>query len=163
MAKTFYERWHDYTGCLAEYRRKFRTHEETPGHALIGCFRETFRFLGQIIKKPSEEHQAAAHHTQKGVQAYNKKNYQDAEKHFRKAVTEDPTYARGYVYLGNTLYLQRNYEEARTMWEKAIEAEPRSEAADMARDKLARLNKGIHGLHNNPQKPYRSGNSGKEM
>ena len=74
-----------------------------------------------------------------GVKLYNAKKYNEALKAFRTATEYDSTYARAYVYLGNTLYKLADHSEALRMWQHAIALDPLSDAAGKARVKVERV------------------------
>lgn len=74
-----------------------------------------------------------------GVKLYNAKKYLEALKAFKTASEYDPTYARAYTYLGNTLYKLAEHGDALRAWERAIAVDPLSEAASKARAKVARV------------------------
>jgi len=74
-----------------------------------------------------------------GVLLYNSKKYLEAQKTFRLATECDPTYARAYVYLGNTLYKLAEHSDALRAWERALSVEPTSSAAFKARQKIERV------------------------
>jgi len=74
-----------------------------------------------------------------GVKLYNAKKYEEALKAFRAATEHDSTYARAYVYLGNTLYKLAEHGEALRVWQHAISLDPLSDAAGKARAKVERV------------------------
>ena len=74
-----------------------------------------------------------------GVKLYNAKKYLEALKAFKTATEYDPTYARAYTYLGNTLYKLAEHGDALRAWERAVAVDPLSSAAGKARAKLDRL------------------------
>lgn len=74
-----------------------------------------------------------------GVKLYNTKKYEEAVKAFKSATEYDPTYARAYTYLGNTLYKLASHSEALRAWERAVAVEPLSSAASKARAKIERV------------------------
>ena len=71
-----------------------------------------------------------------GARLYNSKKYEEAAKVFKAATDCDPTYARAYVYMGNTLYKLAEHSAALHAWERAVSVEPTSEAAFKARAKI---------------------------
>ncbi|MCK5863089.1 MAG: tetratricopeptide repeat protein [Candidatus Hydrogenedentes bacterium] len=71
-----------------------------------------------------------------GVKLYNAKKYEEAVKVFKEATECDASYARAYVYLGNTLYKRFEHGEALNAWERAISVDPLSKAAGKARAKV---------------------------
>lgn len=75
----------------------------------------------------------------KGKDCYNTRSYEKAEDFFRRALTEDPAYARAHAYLGNALYKQGRPEEAVEEWQKAVICEPDSDAARKAQEKIDNL------------------------
>ncbi|HPO14411.1 MAG TPA: tetratricopeptide repeat protein [Candidatus Hydrogenedentes bacterium] len=157
MPKTLSERWLAYKAHLAEHSRKMRTHEERPLEAVSGWIQETRKFTSRLVKGEMADQRKKAHHSVKtGVEAYNRGDYDLAERLFRKAVDADPGYARGYAYLGNALYIKGRFTEAVTMWNRATEVEPDSEAASMAKDKLLRLGHGTEDLVTNLKDQFRS-------
>lgn len=74
-----------------------------------------------------------------GVKLYNSKKYEEALKVFKTATEYDSTYARAYVYLGNTLYKLAEHGEALRFWQHAISLDPLSDAASKARAKVERV------------------------
>ncbi|MGD0338305.1 MAG: tetratricopeptide repeat protein [Bacteroidota bacterium] len=66
---------------------------------------------------------------QKGYNAYEAKDIDNAIVFFKKAIDLDPKYAKAYNGLGNAYYGKANYDKAMSLWEKAIELDPKYAAA----------------------------------
>ena len=65
----------------------------------------------------------------KGKDCYNTRSYEKAEEFFRRALTEDPAYARAHAYLGNALY-----SADRAAWQDAYSMLAADVRADLAAD-----------------------------
>lgn len=122
--------------------RRVAAREESPREAFQRLRSDAAKLARGLLKpRASKEHKRAVHEVKLGVAAYNETRYEAAEKHFRKALTYDGDYARALLYLGNTLYKRGRLTDALTHWHKADEVDPRSEAAELARQRLARMGK----------------------
>ena len=99
--------------------------------------------LGKIAthQGASDERKEAIRLTRKGRSAYNQKDYEKAERYFRRAVEEDSGYALACTYLGHTLYKQGLAQKAVEWWQRAIDVDPRSEAAAKAQKKIQHIAK----------------------
>lgn len=143
MPKTVWERLN---GCRIEvwvHVRKYLDAEEDMGDAVSGTLKATRELVRKFRQPPpTKEHKSAIREVKRGITEYNQHNYKDAEWHFRQALTYDGDYARAYAYLGNTLYHRNRFAGAFNAWEKAIAADPKSDAAEMARGKLAQFGRG---------------------
>ena len=116
------------------------TGKEKAGHALKGVTKDS-RKLSQSVagSLKGHDHDRAVVYVKQGRRAYNDRRYTVAEEEFREAIITDPSYALAHTLLGHTLYQLGRPKEAATYWERAIEIDPKSEAADKARRKLAML------------------------
>lgn len=85
------------------------------------------------------ERKAARKYLRLGVKHYNAKRHSDALYAFRKALEQDPHYARALLYYGNALYKLNEQSAALEAWKQAIAAEPRSDSARNAQLKLMRI------------------------
>lgn len=142
---TLYLRKHlkSYEKHVAEHVERLRKGEESAAEAMRGFFKDTRRFAREVTHPPpNRQRKAAIHYVKRGMEAFNERNYHEAERVFRLAVHEDDTYARAHLYLGNTLFKRKRFTEAVTSWNRAVEVEPKSEAASEARGKLLRLGHG---------------------
>lgn len=63
--------------------------------------------------------QTPHNHLRKGDKNYNKKEYQQAEERYRKAIEKDKNSLNGVYNLGNTMYNQRRFDEAIKHYEDA--------------------------------------------
>lgn len=87
----------------------------------------------------SNRRKAAIKCTKKGAELFNAHRYELAEAQFQKALKYDPSYARAHTYLGNTFYKQGRLTQATHQWRQAVAAEPGSDAAKAAEEKLGRV------------------------
>jgi tetratricopeptide (TPR) repeat protein len=127
-----------YAGKVGKHLGRVATRKESAGEAWRQIGDESRRLRRDVTDPGYEErHQQAKKHMKRAQMAYNDGLYEDAENHFRGAISADPGYAKAYVYLGHTLYKLRRGHEAIQAWEKAIEVDPKSSAAENARRKLA--------------------------
>lgn len=62
---------------------------------------------------------------EKGVEAFKKKKWADAQKNLEKAVQIYPKYAAAWFELGQVYHEQKNVEQARAAYEKSLEADPK--------------------------------------
>lgn len=85
------------------------------------------------------ERKLARKYLKQGIKHYNAKRYSDALYAFKKSLDEDPHYARGLLYYGNTLYKLNEEAAAQDFWKRAIAVEPRSDSARNAQTKLLRI------------------------
>lgn len=120
-------------------------------HSLHESTHEVRKAIRKFLKKTlggpdTKEHKEANRYTKRGAALYNEGEYRDAEEQFRCAVEMDPHYARAHYYLGNTFYKRGRLTEAVTAWKHAIDAEPNSDVADSAREKLLVVGHGEDGL-----------------
>lgn len=72
----------------------------------------------------------------KGRERFNAKDYEAAEKLFRRAFAEDPQCVWACTYLGHTLYHQGRHKDAMAAWQRAYELDPASDAGLKAKKKL---------------------------
>ena len=85
----------------------------------------------------TSQRKASIREVKMGTACYNARDYVGAEKCFRRALEQDPGYARAHYYLANTLHKLGLPEEAYEEWGKAVIVEPDSDTAEKAREKLA--------------------------
>ena len=116
----------------------------TGKHSITEFFREVVSNIEDCwrdYKAPPMSHQRkdAMNMVNDGVKLYNSKKYDEAMKSFKTATEYDPTYARAYTYLGNTLYKLASHGEALRVWERAVAVDPLSSAAGKARAKIERV------------------------
>ncbi|MCX7846126.1 MAG: tetratricopeptide repeat protein [Dictyoglomaceae bacterium] len=78
--------------------------------------------LGRKISLPPiPEKKDLEYYLNKGVEAYNNKDYKMAEELFKKAISINNKSSEGYNNLGAVLFVQGKYEEAIDMFKKALE------------------------------------------
>ncbi|NLV41548.1 MAG: tetratricopeptide repeat protein [Candidatus Hydrogenedentes bacterium] len=85
----------------------------------------------------TSQRKASIREVKMGTACYNARDYVGAEKYFRRALEQDPGYARAHYSLANTLHKLGAPEEAYEEWSKAVIVEPDSDTAEKAREKLA--------------------------
>lgn len=147
MGKSLQERALQLRDDLVLHFRAYFRAEESLAAALEGAYKAFRHFFRRIASKPPDHNRKhAVHWVKKGVEHYNAHEWLEAERLFQRAIDHDATYARAWTYLGNTCYHRGRLTEAVTAWNRAIEAEPRSEAANMAREKLLTVGHGAEGL-----------------
>jgi tetratricopeptide (TPR) repeat protein len=81
-------------------------------------------------------HKSALKLVEKGRRSYNEKSYSVAEEYFRRALEADPKCSLALTYLGHTMYQIGRQNEAIACWREAVAADPNSEGAVKARQKL---------------------------
>jgi tetratricopeptide (TPR) repeat protein len=110
------------------------------GSGKKGVLQKVRKVLHRVLKKETPKaRKIAILRLKKGIEAYNVSKYDKAEHYFRDALSYDKTYARAFMYLGNAMYKMQRANEAMMYWKKAMDAEPRSPAAQSAREKLLHL------------------------
>ena len=72
----------------------------------------------------TSQRKASIREVKMGTACYNARDYVGAEKYFRRALEQDPGYARAHYYLANTLHKLGVPEEAYEEWNKAVIVEP---------------------------------------
>ena len=143
MAISFKDRVAGLSRHLKRRTRRIFNREEDKREALAGMAKEAGRFVKHMIKPgATRDRKQAVALVNKGKDAYNAAEYKKAEKYFKKSLSEDPSYARAWMYLGNTYYKEKLNAEAGDAWVKAIEAEPKSGAAEKAREKIKKTGHG---------------------
>lgn len=147
MHRSNRERFQEMRADVVRHLRAwFRAEEDakTARRAIRKSFR---RFYTKATQgHATHEHKEANRYTRQGAEHYNSGNYRDAEEVFQRAVALDPGYARAHYYLGNTYYRRGRLTEAVTAWKHAIDAQPQSEVADDAREKLLIVGHGEEGI-----------------
>lgn len=146
MAKSVKERGAEFMEDAMGHLKQARSGTLGWREALAGVARDARKQFYRMKKggtSPARKH--AIDLVKRGMNAYNAKDYTEAEALFRKAAEKDPGYGRAHAYLGNALYRQKRLTDAVTCWHKAIEVEPDSDAADMAREKLQAAGKAADG------------------
>jgi len=122
---------------VVTHGQKVRRGEEGIGAFLHAVWNSIRKFFYRLTKPPaSENRKKAIHKVKKGMAAYNASALRDAEEYFKEAIKLDPGYARAHAYLGNTLSRRGQMSAAMLAWDQAVKAEPKSDAASMARDRL---------------------------
>lgn len=114
------------------------TRKESVGDA-VGRVKKDGKKLGHTVGRATGKEgnrKAAISLVRKGRKYYNHHEYGDAEEYFRRAMSSDPNYGLAYAYLGHTLWQTRRYQEAIVAWTEATEADPGSEGALKAAQKL---------------------------
>lgn len=84
----------------------------------------------------SGDHKAAVDYLRRGRKHYNKKRYDRALRHFRRAARADESYALAHYYMGLALYQEDQNEAAEAAWKRTTEVAPKSEAAEKAHKKI---------------------------
>ena len=140
MAKSLSKRLKTFFHETGRHLARAVRREEPAGEALAEIWAQTRRLgRGARGRHRSKGRQEAVNFAKRGTQAYNRREYAQAEALFRKAIEDDPHYARAHTYLGNALYKQTRVLEAVQQWQIAIRVEPDSEAAQEAQEKIFRL------------------------
>jgi tetratricopeptide (TPR) repeat protein len=138
MAKGFIGSIQTYMRNLGHHARRLVSREETTHDAMDYIARDSVKLKRALVGTSKHKHnESAKAYLKKGRDAYNMGRYDDAEDEFRNAIIADRRYARAYLYLGNTLYKLGRGKEAVHYWEMATEAEPKSDAARNAEEKLS--------------------------
>jgi tetratricopeptide (TPR) repeat protein len=146
MAKSIKQRFQAYSTALKDQIDRGKQREAPLKATIAACWEETRKFARQLAKgETSNERKQAIELVKRAMAEYNAKQYPVAEEFFRRAIGKDPGYARAHTYLGNTLYKMKRYTDAMTSWQKAVEAEPSSDAAETARQKIRSVSKGRDG------------------
>lgn len=141
MIRTMFMRVVEYKTDLGQHLIRVCKKQESIGDACRGLGHDTvklFKFIAQPHR--TKDHKEAVRFVKKGTAEYNAGRYEQAVYYFKRAIQEDKHYARAFTYLGNALYKRGLQHEAITAWSAAIDANPNSDAAKMAEDKLRRLN-----------------------
>ena len=136
LALTILQLWQE----LRKHILRLLRRQETARAAAAGVAKTTARFARGVAKKPpTQAHKSAVGLVNKGVKAYNRKSYHEAEHLFKAALERDQAYARAHLYLGNTWYKMGEKPKAIKAWNHAMEAEPTSKAAEAAMEKLLKV------------------------
>lgn len=88
-----------------------------------------------------EKQRCGAEWLKRGTRKYNKKEYDQAEACFRRAVDEDPKCVAAVTYLGHTLYQKNLMDDALRAWKKAYAMDPASSAGQKAMRKVRHVEK----------------------
>ena len=87
---------------------------------------------------------------ERGRKYYNRKNFEQAEEHFRRALLADEAYVRAHYFLGLALYKRDDAEGALRAWKRAAELNPSDPFAAKADRKIQyvqnHLNRAINEL-----------------
>ena len=129
-----------YVKNLGKHLQRIAAREEKPSEALAGMKRDAKK-LARIAQAdpPGSVQERAKDLVKKGREAYNQGSYKEAEQLFHEAAMEDGKYALAYTYLGNAFYQQSKFNDAIAAWRQAIAADPKSDAAAKAKQKLERI------------------------
>ncbi len=140
MAKTFVERILGFSADVHAHLMSMLHGEASIREALGGVAGCARKLAHDLRKKPvTVDRRAAQSYVNRGVQAFNARQYSKAEHLFSQGVECDPHYGRAHLYLGNTYYKSNRVIDAIGAWERAISVEPGSEAAAAAEEKLLRM------------------------
>jgi tetratricopeptide (TPR) repeat protein len=140
MGKALSKRVGEFLGACMLHLKRGIQRKESPRAALKQLRSEWRRLRRSSLRSRSPKgRRDAVALAKKGTQAYNQRDYLQAEMWFRKSLEDDPGYARAHTYLGNTLYKQDRPLEAAQAWQLAIRVEPDSDAAQEAQEKLMKI------------------------
>lgn len=138
MAKGLIGSIRTYVRNLGFHARRMVSKQETTQGAMGHIARDSMKLKRALVGTSKHKHnENAKAYLKRGREAYNMGRYDDAEEDFRNAIIADRRYARAYLYLGNSLYKLGRGKEAVHYWEMAKEAEPNSDSAKNAEEKLA--------------------------
>jgi len=157
MAKKMAERLLGYGQELSAHVRRAVKREEAPKEALGAVVAETAKLFQKLRKgATTHERKVSIDLVKRGMEHYNARRYAEAEELFQRAVSKDPGYARAHAYYANAVYKLGRSTEALAAWNKAINAEPGSDAAKLAEEKIAHVTK-RHGSLADAVRAYRPG------
>ena len=112
---------------ISQYRRRLVELFETAGKKL----------LPDLMPPPERgDHTQASALLERGRKHYNKKNFEKAERYFRKAVLADESYPLAHYYLGLSLYKRDDATGAIKAWKRTREIAPTDPAAFKAERKI---------------------------
>jgi len=116
------------------------------------------RWLPDLMPPPERgDHKQASMLLEKGRKAYNKKDFENAEDHFRRAVLADESYVRAHYFLGLVLYKRDDAEAAIRSWKRAAQLNPSDPYAAQAEKKIRyvgkHVNRAISELESRIRKP----------
>jgi tetratricopeptide (TPR) repeat protein len=127
-----------------EMSRGQRSLEEARDKLVRDARKLARQFHGDSKDESGYWHAESVKLVEEGRKAYNNKHYEKAEGLFRQAITHDASHAWAHTYLGHTLYKLGRTEEAVTAWKHAVKADPSSQAAERAQEKLDRVSQAAH-------------------
>ncbi len=143
MSRNLFSHTKTYAKNLVSHLCRVVARQETPSAALTAISRDGKKLKRAIeYSSLSSNRKEAMHHVERGRKAYNRQEFGEAEEEFRQAIDADPKYGWGHTFLGHTLYQQNRMPEAMAAWQRAVKAEPNSEAAAKASQKLAHIQRG---------------------
>lgn len=90
---------------------------------VVGCVTAT-KPASTVLPAPSETNPAAARHNEEGIQAYSKKQWDSAKRHFDAAIEASPTLAEAHYNLGMLLYRLGALREGDAHFMKAADLAP---------------------------------------
>ena len=141
----------DFRSSFKTYRKNVIRHvgyvfsgKEEFRHAVKEIRHDSRKLWRSLSKKAQEGESArkrAIHFTKQGREFYNNGNYEAAEKAFRNAAVEDPTYALALLFLGNALYKMNRSSDAVVAWRRAHDADPASEVGQEAERRIQHVAK----------------------
>lgn len=144
MAKGFLSSFKTYRKNVIRHVGYVFSGKEEFGHAAKEIRRDSRKLWHSLSRKSQEENSTrkrAIQFAKQGRESYNNGNYEAAEKAFRNAATEDPTYALALHFLGNTLYKMNRSSDAVVAWRRAHDADPRSETGQEAQRRVQHVAK----------------------
>ncbi len=95
------------------------------------------RFFPELMPPPERgNRKEASSLLERGRKYYNRKNFEKAEEHFRRALLADEAYIRAYYFLGLALYKRDDAEGALKAWKRAAELNPSDPFAAKADRKI---------------------------
>ena len=109
------------------------------------------RFFPDLMPPPGRgDRKEASSLLERGRKYYNRKDFEKAEEHFRRALLADEAYIRAHYFLGLALYKRDDADGALKAWKRAAELNPSDPFAAKADRKIRyvqdHLNRAINEL-----------------
>ena len=135
------KRAHKLEENLVEHVKAVREKEADAGTVIARIKKDTKRFFSSMFsKRATGSRKKAIHYVKQGMKEFNQRDHREAIHYFEKSVKADPNYARAYAYLGDAHHKLRHTTKAVSAWQMAIEVDPKSDAAQHAKDRLRTAN-----------------------
>jgi len=99
----------------------------------------TLTLLVVSLNVNAESLKQESDHAVQAVQAYQEGDYQNAATHFKKVVQLDPSNAKAWIFLGQSLAKTNDVEGAQRAFAKALKLQPSGRVADRVNEQLAKL------------------------